>query len=74
MSSSTIHYSDRRDLPGDDLIALYRANEWSSAEKLELLHKALAASHSLFSAWDGGRLVGLGNAISDGFWLYIIRI
>ena len=23
-------------------------------------------SHSLLTAWDGGRLVGLGNAISDG--------
>ena len=23
-------------------------------------------SHSLFSAWDDSRLVGLGNAISDG--------
>jgi len=30
------------------------------------LQKALRASHSLVSAWDGSRLVGLGNAISDG--------
>jgi ribosomal protein S18 acetylase RimI-like enzyme len=67
MRSNTIHYSDRRDLPRDSVIALYRANEWSSAEKPELLHKALVASHSLFSAWDGDKLVGLGNAISDGF-------
>ena len=62
-----IHYSDRRDLPLDSLIALYRANHWSSADKPELLHKALAASHSLISAWDDARLVGLGNAISDGY-------
>jgi ribosomal protein S18 acetylase RimI-like enzyme len=67
MSSSEIQYSDKRDLPRDGLIALYRANEWSSAEKPELLHQALVASHSLFSAWDGAKLVGLGNAISDGF-------
>lgn len=67
MSSSRVHYSDRRDLPRDGLIALYRANDWSSAEKPELLHKALVASHSLCSAWDGDKLVGLGNAISDGF-------
>src|SRR5580698_10515384 len=67
MSSQTIQYSDRRDLPRDGTIALYRANDWSSAEKPELLYKALVASHSLFSAWDGNRLVGLGNAISDGF-------
>ena len=67
MNSKTIQYSDRRDLPIDGVVALYRANEWSSAEKPELLHKALAASHSLFSAWDGSKLVGLGNAISDGY-------
>ena len=66
MSSSAIQYSDRRDLPRDGIIALYRANGWSSAEKPGLLHKALVASHSLFSAWDGDKLVGLGNAISDG--------
>ncbi len=67
MSSSNIQYSDRRDLSRDSLIVLYRANEWSSAEKPDLLHKALTASHSLFSAWDDSRLVGVGNAISDGF-------
>jgi GNAT superfamily N-acetyltransferase len=30
------------------------------------LHNALLASHSLVTAWDGQKLVGLGNAISDG--------
>jgi GNAT superfamily N-acetyltransferase len=35
-------------------------------EKPELLLKALIASHSLVTAWAGPRLVGLGNAISDG--------
>jgi len=47
-------------------LALYRANEWSSAQKPELLHSALMASHSLVTAWDDSKLVGLGNAISDG--------
>jgi len=31
-----------------------------------MLQKALKSSHSLVSAWDEKRLVGLGNAISDG--------
>ena len=66
MSSVTIQYSDRRDLPMPGVVALYRANDWSSAEKPELLLKGLLASHSLFSAWDDSKLVGLGNAISDG--------
>jgi GNAT superfamily N-acetyltransferase len=64
---STIEYSDRRDLPVESLLALYRANVWSSAEKPELLQKALRASHSVLTAWEGGKLVGLGNAISDGY-------
>src|SRR5436190_20697369 len=67
MTSDTIRYSDSRDLPMESVLALYRANEWSSAQKPELLHKALLASHSLLTAWDGARLVGLGNAISDGY-------
>ena len=61
-----MEYSETRELPIDGVVDLYRANGWSSAEKPEQLHKALVASHSLISAWDGGRLVGIGNAISDG--------
>jgi len=66
MSSDTIQYSDRRDVPLEGVLALYRANGWSSAEKPELLHRALLGSHSLVTAWDVSKLVGLGNAISDG--------
>jgi GNAT superfamily N-acetyltransferase len=67
MTSSAIHYSERRDFSLESVLALYHANRWSSAEKPELLHKALLASHSLVTAWDGTKLVGLGNAISDGY-------
>ena len=67
MSSSPIDYRETRDLPPEQLLVLYRANEWSSAHKPELLRKALLASHTLVTAWDGDRLVGLGNAISDGY-------
>jgi GNAT superfamily N-acetyltransferase len=70
MPNTLFQFSDRRDLPLEGVVALYRANEWSSAGKPELLHKALANSHALVSAWDGDRLIGLGNAISDG-WLVV---
>jgi hypothetical protein len=66
MTSNTIEYSEGRDVPLENILALYRANEWSSVQKPDLLHKALLASHSLITAWDGSKLVGLGNAISDG--------
>ncbi|MVZ64222.1 GNAT family N-acetyltransferase [Sphingobacterium sp. DK4209] len=62
-----IYLSDRRDIKIEAIIELYRANEWSSANKPEELYKALMNSHSLISAWDADQLVGLGNAISDGY-------
>ena len=56
-----------RDIKLNDIIDLYRANKWSSADKPTELYNALRNSHSLFSAWDEGKLVGIGNAISDGY-------
>ena len=50
----------------DEVLALYVANRWSSAEKPELLMRALRDSHALATARADGRLVGLVNAISDG--------
>jgi len=66
MNHNAIRYSETRTLTLESILALYSANAWSSAEKPDLLHKALLASHSLVTAWDGTKLVGLGNAISDG--------
>lgn len=60
-------YSEDRDLPFDDTLALYVANNWSAAQKPDLLLKGLLTSHRLITAWHGKQLVGLGNAISDGF-------
>ena len=57
---------DTRDVTIEDVLNLYHANEWGSAEKPEELYDALMNSHSLVTAWDEDTLVGLGNAISDG--------
>jgi len=62
-----IDYRTTRDLSCEDILALYRASDWSSAEKPAQLHQALMHSHTLVTAWHGTLLVGLGNAISDGF-------
>src|SRR5436309_15336927 len=67
MPSSPVKYSETRDLPIESVLALYQANDWSSAEKPDLLHKALLASHSVLTAWDGAMLVGLGDALCGGF-------
>jgi GNAT superfamily N-acetyltransferase len=51
----------------EEVIALYKANEWSSANKPEQLLAALRNSHSLVTARIDNKLVGLANAISDGY-------
>src|ERR1041385_803389 len=63
--NSDIRYSETRDVPVEQIVSLYRANQWSAAGKPNLLHQALLGSHSLVTAWDGNALGGLGNAISD---------
>jgi GNAT superfamily N-acetyltransferase len=67
MMSCEIRYSEQREIPVEQLVSLYRANGWSSAEKPETLRRALMNSHALESAWAGDMLIGLGNTISDGF-------
>lgn len=49
-----------------EVIELYRANEWSSAAKPTQLMAALRNSHTLVTARVSGKLVGIGNALSDG--------
>lgn len=50
-----------------EVIDLYSANKWSSAEKSEQFMAARSNSHSLVTAGVEKRSVGLGNAISDGY-------
>lgn len=61
-----IEYRELRDLPREGVVALYRANGWSSADRPDALCSALRGSDAVVSAWDGEQLVGLGNALSDG--------
>lgn len=61
-----IEYRDERELPRDQVVALFQACGWTQAERPDELMAALAGSHALVTAWHGERLVGLGSAISDG--------
>ncbi|MEZ6062816.1 MAG: GNAT family N-acetyltransferase [Planctomycetaceae bacterium] len=63
----TIEFRETTDLPAQSVLALYRSNHWSSAEKPEQLLRGLKNSHALVTAWDGEALVGLANSLSDGF-------
>ena len=53
-------------IQAEEVVELYAANRWSSAEKPTKLMAALRNSHTLITARIAGRLVGIGNAISDG--------
>jgi len=66
----TIRISERRDIKIEDIIKLYIANEWSSANKPNELYNALMNSLTSISAWDEEKLIGIGNAISDGYLVY----
>ncbi|WP_180159220.1 GNAT family N-acetyltransferase [Acinetobacter sp. YH12047] len=59
--------SDHDSVNEFEVLQLYLVNQWSAVEKPQLLLKALQHSHSLVTARINGRLVGLGNAISDGY-------
>ena len=62
-----IQIREIREIKKDEIIHLYKANRWSSADKPDELYNALLHSHTLLSAWDGSKLVGIANAISDGY-------
>ena len=59
--------SKTREIKSEKIIRLYKANKWSSAEKPTKLYDALINSHSLITAWNKEELIGIGNAISDGY-------
>jgi ribosomal protein S18 acetylase RimI-like enzyme len=62
-----ITYRDTRDIDQDVLQDLFLALEWDSGNHPDKLARAMAASASVFTAWDGDRLIGLVSVLSDGF-------
>lgn len=58
--------SDTDSISEAEVITLYRANQWSSADKPQQLMAALRGSHTVVTTRLNGELVGIGNAISDG--------
>ena len=60
-----ISFEDTIETP--EVIELYKVNDWSSADRPTELVNALRNSHSLVTARKNGKLIGLANAISDGY-------
>ena len=63
----TIKIKESKEINQEEVVALYRANQWSSADKPDELLNALKNSHTLVTARENGELIGLANAISDGY-------
>ncbi|MDR0508744.1 MAG: GNAT family N-acetyltransferase [Candidatus Methanoplasma sp.] len=61
-----IVYKDAQELRTEDLKELFLSVDWSSGHYPEKLVIAMKNSGTVFTAWDGDRLVGLINALDDG--------
>lgn len=60
-----IRYTEKREYTIDDLSELFKSVNWLSADYPDRLKKALDNCETVFTAWDGEKLVGLVNAIDD---------
>ncbi|REB08092.1 N-acetyltransferase [Sporosarcina sp. BI001-red] len=63
---SIMYTSNKDQLTKDNIQQLFLSVEWESASYPNDLYNAIFNSHSVVTAWDGGRLIGLANAMSDG--------
>lgn len=57
---------ETKQITKEALVNLFTAVEWDSANYADKLYEAIINSHSVVTAWNGNRLVGLANALSDG--------
>ena len=60
-----IEYKDTKDFTAEELKRLFLSVKWSSGAYPERLVVALRNSDTVFSAWDGDRLIGLINVLDD---------
>ncbi len=61
-----ISYSTNQAFTAPQLEQLFLSVGWSSGKYPDKLVITMKNSHHVVSAWDGSRLVGLMNALSDG--------
>lgn len=66
MGDLKIKYNNSKEFTEEQLQDLFLSVEWSSGNYPDKLKVAMKNSHTVFSAWDGDKLVGLINCLSDG--------
>lgn len=62
----SITYSNNKEFTQEQLFDLFTSVGWESAKYADKLVIAMRNSENVISAWDGGTLVGLMTAMSDG--------
>lgn len=63
-----ITYTDEKKFTKEQTQRLFLSVGWVSGQYPERLHKALMGSSTVFSAWDGERLVGLVRVLDATFY------
>lgn len=64
-----IIYKEEKCFTQEQIQELFLSVRWISGEYPKQLYKALLNSQTVFTAWDGNKLVGLVRAIDDGVLL-----
>ena len=64
--TDTFTYSSTHELSPESLERLFLSVEWESGKYPEKLSLAMKNYKSVFTAWDGERLIGLVSAMDDG--------
>lgn len=64
--TDTFTYSSTHELSPDSLERLFLSVGWESGKYPEKLSLAMKNYKSVFTAWDGERLIGLVSAMDDG--------
>lgn len=60
-----ISYSWTQSFEADDLEKLFLSVDWESGKYPEKVQQAMQNSHKVFSVWDGDKLIGLINSMTD---------
>ena len=61
-----IEYKDTHDLTAAELEELFLSVDWSSGHFPDKLAAAMKNYETVYTAWDGGKLIGLICAMDDG--------
>lgn len=64
-----ISFLDSKDLPSEQLLALFEQADWAQGRSVESTQHMLAQTDVVISAWDDSTLVGMGRVLTD----YVFR-